>query len=151
MTVVSTNFPDTGTRSLEIAFPPEFPIGTEWGGRFCNKFLGLFPAHGMCAGVSVLDLESFAWLWVFNPRLEVDHSISSHDTHTSTGSDSNIALASNWLNECLAKHPICHSFKEGQGKWYPTRLLDVGNHGEVSDVRLVISDTDFPTGTIPDS
>lgn len=62
MTVVSTNFPDTGTRSLEIAFPPEFPIGIEWGGRFCNKFLGLFPAHGMCAGVSVLDLESFAWL-----------------------------------------------------------------------------------------
>lgn len=98
------------------------------------------------AAVSILTVEYFAWLLVFNPRLEVDHSISSHETHTSTGSDSNIALASKWLNDCSAKHSICHSFGEGQGPWYPTRLLDVGKHVEESDVRLVISDTDSPTG-----
>lgn len=98
------------------------------------------------AAVSILTVEYFAWLLVFNPRLEVDHSISSHETHTSTGSDSNIALASKWLNDCSAKHSIYHSFEGGQGPWYPTRLLDVGKHVEESDVRLVISDTDSPTG-----
>lgn len=41
---------------------------------------------------------------------------------------------------------MCRSSEEGQGEWYPTRLLDVGKHGEVSDVRLVISDADSPTG-----
>lgn len=52
MTVVPTNIPDTGTRSLQVAFPLEFPIGTGWAGRFCNKFLGLFPADGMRAVIS---------------------------------------------------------------------------------------------------
>lgn len=47
MTVVPTTFPDSGTRSIEIAFPLEFPLGTGWAGRFLNKFLGLFPADGM--------------------------------------------------------------------------------------------------------
>lgn len=44
--IVPTNFPDNGTRSLEIAFPLEFP---DWAGRerFCNKSLELFPADGM--------------------------------------------------------------------------------------------------------
>ena len=47
MRVIPTSLPDTGKRSLEIAFPLEFPIGTDWDGRFCTKYLGLFPADGM--------------------------------------------------------------------------------------------------------
>lgn len=76
----------------------------------------------------------------------VDHSISSHEPHTSTGSDSNIALATKWLSDCSAKHSTYHSFDEGQERWYPTRLLDVGKDGEESDVRLMVSGTDFPRG-----
>lgn len=54
ITVVPTNLSDTSTRSLQIAFPLEFPIGTDWAGRFRNKFLGLFPADGMCVANSTI-------------------------------------------------------------------------------------------------
>lgn len=54
-TDVPTNLPDTGPNSLQIAFPEEIPMGNDWAGRYCNKFLGLFSPNGMCAAFQFLS------------------------------------------------------------------------------------------------
>lgn len=108
------------------------PAGVRCNVFFCNRRHRVIYRETILVILHLVHFNARARADYFNPRLEVHHSISSHETHTSTGSDSNIALASKWLSDCSAKHSTCHLFEEGQERWYPTRLLDVGKHGEES-------------------
>lgn len=53
----------------------------------------------------------------------------------STGSDSALQQAIEWLRKCVQEHKGCNC-RADRGSWNPTRLIDVGNAGD-SLVRLI--------------
>jgi hypothetical protein len=68
-----------------------------------------------------------------------------------TGSDQTLAVAKEWIGNCLRDHPLCTP-KDPEDIWYPTRLIDLGIANKVNEraspeeVSLVITKDLFEKG-----
>jgi hypothetical protein len=58
----------------------------------------------------------------------------------STASAQSWAVATRWLNSCLENHANCRN----ENRWFPTRLLSIGNRN--SEIKLIITENDRPDG-----
>ena len=83
-------------------------------------------------------------MFVLEPSSELENFPFGYPASNSTRSDECWEVASQWVDACQKQHPACNMY-QNEEKWYPTRLLDLGER-PMDHIRLIETREQKPDG-----
>ena len=118
----------------------------------CESRFRLIPSTGMCAPMSVQDVNidslGCRWTWILRLACMTDkmyqYMFPEPRLDPSTSSLPSLQSAYDWYSLCRSNHHQCAVPSRMSPGWLPTRLIDIGQDGQATTWRLVLTkDADF--------
>ncbi|KAK1976898.1 heterokaryon incompatibility protein-domain-containing protein [Colletotrichum cereale] len=113
----------------------------------CSKLWNLSGQHRR-AWDSLVSVEWNPFHYVVDREDEYNDLFVFSNTQGYTGSSTTLDSACSWFHNCASRHNRCKNSPISTEGWLPSRLLDVGSHGD-AHWKLLISATDVTESPTP--